>query len=246
MLQASGLSRGMGVRPLPWPSRAWVQAVLHSLGLRPRLGDRSGSGSDSRRILCMEPGAGVEPQERPPGGGSCWQDRGGRDWLWQVSGSGSPGGQHQALPIHESLPYLSRGVFLVPRETSVAHRLLCGTQAMLLLCCPACRPAGPACRPAWTCWKREQERSWPVGPTEDRSPICLSSVKCLPEGACGELGCLTLVSPHCWGEAGMPGWGLNGKTRAGHSAVSRARQRQLEEAAELALQAGRVPGPALP
>lgn len=43
----------------------------------------------------------------------------------------------------------------------------------------------------------------------------------------------------------MPGQGLSGKACAGHTDMSRARQ-TAEEEAELALQDGRVPVPALP
>lgn len=101
--------------PCPDPARPGFK-LLHSLGLRPGWGDRSGLGSDSRRMLSIEPGCGEWSPKRATRRTITLAGPGGWDWLWQVSVSRIPGSQDQALPIRESPPYPSRGVFLVPHE----------------------------------------------------------------------------------------------------------------------------------
>lgn len=84
---------------------------------------------------------------------------------------GCPGGQHQALPTCESLPYLSWAFFWFPSKHPVSEQLLCVTP-----CCPAF-----GARASWRGGRVGKD----VGP--DPPPTCPSSVAQLCQGTWEEL-----------------------------------------------------------
>lgn len=154
--------RGRSVSPaLP----AWVP-----------VGARSACASDSR-MLCMAPG------EWSPRKGLQEEDwvGGGRDWCWQVSGSGSPGSRDRALLSNVSHhPTSARTFSAFPRKSQFLN--ICGVvPGHAVQPCPASR--------AWASWRRGPHRCWARGaPWEHLSPVCVQHSTAVGR-TCGKLSC---------------------------------------------------------
>lgn len=149
----SAQRRTAGRECVPCPGRAWVQGqreTCRSVG--PTAGCRC-----ARNL-------GLQPPERPPGGGPSRKAGAGRGPGLAGSESGSPGGRAGLAHHRESPPRLSRTFFWFPTEQPVPGRLLWGTRT--------CRPAlassqGPGGRRRWAA------KALGAGAAPPRAPVPL-------------------------------------------------------------------------